>query len=398
MSRQLVARALDSTQYEWLWVDRGAVVPALRGDANALSRAAAGEPLHLVVDGRLTRVMQASIPARSQRLAAQAAPYAVEDELAEELDQVHIVCGPASATGSRAVAVISNQTSERLLAPLREVGANLTATMPEFLALPLQPGAWSLAGDIDRVIVRTGLYSGFSSEPEVFNHLANKLMREQAPTQLDLYGDSAVPETLTGVRLKRHSLPQGMLGLMAPACVMEGALDLLPNHYRMRQAHSHRGLFLAGAILVLALVVHLGFGLRHNHQLETELADMRSAQAAVMHEAFPTITRLVNPRVQAAQVVAELRKNSRMPQSVLESLYRIGTVLNAQAGQGPVLDGLNYADGTLLLRVRAPTMTALESYNRALKSSLHVEVVSVESIAAGVIGNLRVQPGVGGNL
>ena len=398
MSRKLVARALDSTQYEWLWIDRDAVVAALRGDANALSRAAAGEPLHLLVDGRLARVMQASIPARSQRLAAQAAPYAVEDELVEEIDQVHIVCGPATATGSRAVAVINKQTSEHLLAPLREIGVNLAAAVPEFLALPLQPGAWSLAGDTDRLIVRTGLYSGFSSEPEVFNQLANKLMREQTPTQLDLYGDSAVPETLAGIRFKRHSLPQGILGLMAPACVTEDTLDLLPSQYRVRQGHSHRGLFLAGGLLALALIVHLGFGLRQKHQLATELADVHRAQAAVMHEAFPTITRLVNPRVQAAQVVAELRKNSRVPQSVLESLYRIGTVSNAQAGNGPVLDGLNYADGTLLLRVRASNMTALESYNSALKSSLHVGVVSVESIAEGVLGNLRVQSGAGGNL
>ncbi len=392
MSNPWVVRALGEDLYEWNRSGRAAQASlSERGNRQAML-AAAQAPLTLLVDGRAVRTLEAAIPARSQRQAQQAAPFAVEEELADDLEQLQVVCGFLAANGKRAVAVVGQAFLRNALEPFTADGAQLARMLPDYLALPQRVGHWSVLKDGARLLVRTGAQAGFACDLTLFDSLANRLGQDQRPRGLDLFGDVTVPGVFSDLPQQQHALPQGVLALLAQGVSEANALDLRPAHYRSDGRQRAGGLRVAAVLGLLALGVHLGFGLRETHGLQAALAATRTAQAATMRNAFPAITRVVNAEVQAAQGVAELRGHAGATVSALELLHRVGRGMRMAETPTLALETLNYADGILSVRLAAPDIASLEHYSEALKPFVQVEVVAVEARENGVGGSLRVQP------
>lgn len=179
---------------------------------------------------------------------------------------------------------------------------------------------------------------------------------------------------------------------------METGFNLLPDEFRVRQVRLTSALLSAAAVFVLAVIVHLGFMLHANKALEGGLTATRNAQLAIMRETFPELTRVVNPLVQARQVVAKLQTSARPQTSMLHTLHTVGHVFPRGTSNAPTLAGINYADGILNLRLHAKDIASLNAYSEALKPFARAEVVSVDTQEEGVDGSLRVQPLAGGSL
>ncbi|MSR14268.1 MAG: hypothetical protein EXR86_06810 [Gammaproteobacteria bacterium] len=92
-NRVVVARRSKDEPYEWLSnaYDAAGDAAVEVGDADVLVRHADGAGVLMLVNGSDVRVLEVTIPARSNR---QAAPFAVEDEIADDIEDLHIVCGP----------------------------------------------------------------------------------------------------------------------------------------------------------------------------------------------------------------------------------------------------------------------------------------------------------------
>lgn len=391
MSNAVVARALGEAQYEWVrGSDSGTFAVAERGDAGALAAATRQSPLALLIDGRELRLAAATIPAKARRQAALAAPFAVEDDVAEDLEALHVVCGdPQGDTGRRAVAVARLDSLRELLAPLGAAGVSVARMVPDCLALPYTPGHWSLLREDDRVLVRSGAQTGFAIETALLDALLARLDAAEYPSALDVYGETPVPAALSGLPVARHPLPQGALACLAGGATREHTLDLLPEAFRPRRGQ--RGLWVGGALLAAALVLHLGMLWRDTARLTTELDRVRAEQQQIMQTAFPEITRIVNAELQASQAVATLREQAGGGLSALDMLHTAGRALVAEEAGRFVLEGVNYADGVLNLRVRGPDVEALERFSAGLAGAVDAEVVTVEARPDGALASLRLQ-------
>ncbi len=108
--------------------------------------------------------------ASGQRRAAMG--FAVEDRIAQSLDAVHVITGPALHGPSNwLVVVIGNET----LAGLRVSAPPKARLVPDVLVLPVPAaGQWSVWASGARVLVRTADGAGFATRPEVLHafHLA----------------------------------------------------------------------------------------------------------------------------------------------------------------------------------------------------------------------------------
>ncbi len=392
MSNSWVARGLGDGGYEWARTGPSTQPHNLeRGDLQAMRTAAQSRPLVLLVDGREVRMLEAVIPARSQRQAQQAAPFAIEDELADELEQLQVVCGALGANGKRAVAVVKQEVLRRMLDPLASGGVQLARLLPDYLALPHRAEHWSLMQDGARVLVRTDLQQGFACDVSLFDAIAGRLEQVKPPRGLDLFGDVTVPSALAKIPQLHHALPHGALVLLAQGSAEANTLNLLPAQYRSDRHRANGGLRLAAALGVLALGVHCGFLVRDTQRLEVALASTRAAQTETMQRAFPNITRVVNAEVQATQAMTEMRGRTGDTMSALTLLHLVGRGLHAASSPALALENLNYADGVLSVRLAAPDIASLEGYSESLKPFAQVEVVAVEARESGVGGSLRVQ-------
>ncbi|MGD9604033.1 MAG: type II secretion system protein GspL [Gammaproteobacteria bacterium] len=391
MSSAILARVAAGGEYEWIrCAERGAVVE--RGSAPELASAAGPRSVAVALDGRCVRTLQAVIPARSQRQAEQAAPFAIEEDLAEDPEHLQVACGRAGEGGRRGIAVIRQAVLDEVLGPLAAQGVNVASAFPEFLAVPHRPGHWSLLFDTSRVLVRTGPDQGFACDPVLLERMLARHDPAALPSAVDVFGEGTLPPLLAHLPRHMHPLPRGALGLLAEEGTDTPVLELLPVRFRARAGFRGAGAGWAVGLLALAVVIHAGFLWRDLRTAERALDEVRTAQAALMREAFPEIPKIVNAEVQAFQVVKELGGRRTTVWSALQALHQVGAAMRRDGDAALRLDQFNYADGVANFRVAAPDIAAIEQLRERLEGDVQVDVVRVETRDSGVAGTLRLLP------
>ena len=387
-----LVRAVASDRYEWITTDAGGAPASRIGALAELAAAAQDAPVFVVLTGAEARIAATKIPGKAERLVHQAAPFAVEDDLADDLDASHIVCGPELANGERPVAIVGRAILQQLLEPLTGAALRLSGLAPDYLLLPWREGMWTLVQSDAQVLVRTGRYEGFAIECDLLPTVLSKRLSLRRPTGLITYGEVALPPAVRDLPCTAHPLPAGALAWMARDSALSEGLNLLPSAYQHRQVPQRRSLQIAAGLLLLAGVLDVGLTMIENTSLTRSLAAQEHAQQVLFQQNFPEITRLVNPEVQAEQTVAKLRANASQQISMLTLLRELGSVLQSDVGQGAALTSINFASGVMTVQITAADIAALERLSVALGATLKVEVVSVDSSTGSVHGSVRLEP------
>lgn len=101
------------------------------------------------------------LPAMAAAQRRMAVGFAVEDHIAQTLDEVHVVPGPQMAPGVWLVAV----TDMAVLADLRATATDLKV-WPDVFLVPVPRAGWSVWEGSGRVLVRLPEGTGFATSPE----------------------------------------------------------------------------------------------------------------------------------------------------------------------------------------------------------------------------------------
>ena len=163
---------------EWLTSD--GTLPQHGGLAELAAQCRPGTALRVAVPGDAMTLTEVQLPAGKRALWRKATPYALEDSLAEPVEQLHFALAERplpsaeqmaddntdTRTARIPVAVVRRATLQRWLARFKQHGLSPAAMVPEPLLLPYQPGTWSVLLDAEhgRAVVRTDAYAGFSCE------------------------------------------------------------------------------------------------------------------------------------------------------------------------------------------------------------------------------------------
>ncbi|MCB1693893.1 MAG: hypothetical protein KDI19_14085, partial [Pseudomonadales bacterium] len=150
--------------FAWLVLDNATGIVRVRGEGTAdeLGQAARGVqvPAILVVPAEYVLLTRASIPSRQQRQLLQALPYAVEEQLAADVEDCHFAVGPRAEDGSVSAAVIETTLLAGWLERLDACGVSVEQALIDVLQVPRVQGS-TLLVDGDRCLVRTGPTAGF---------------------------------------------------------------------------------------------------------------------------------------------------------------------------------------------------------------------------------------------
>ncbi len=108
-----------------------------------------------VIDGQCVSVHQVDVPAKSKKQMMIAAPYALEESLADDIDDLHFVLMDWEAGKSATVAVVARSKMQASLEAMREAGISLDRLLPETLLLPLHE-----ASEHTLAVTGSGEFSG----------------------------------------------------------------------------------------------------------------------------------------------------------------------------------------------------------------------------------------------
>ncbi len=386
---------------EWLivGVNRRTTGEAGYGTLEEAAQAAPYRRTVVLVPSENILLIKVNIKARNREQLARAIPYALEEDLAENVEELHFAPGPRQPDGSHPVAVVAQAHIAQWLTQLQAAGLMANVLVPDVLGLPLAPdNAWSLLLEKDRGLLRTCAYSGLTLEPANLEAFFNCTWEEAAyqPDLIEVYDCAHTAEwRLPSIASTNYEQREGCPPhLWAAGLDEKRTINLLQGQYRIK---SDIGRILkpwraAAALLGVWIALQAAeIGLDYRRLSAQERA-LQTKIEQIYRATFPNATRVVNPRVQMEQQLQALRRTGqRGTQTAFESL--LYTAAQAIRGlPGVNIEMLNYTDGRLELSLRARELRSVEAIKqRVEREGLSADIESAETSGANVSGVLVVQ-------
>ncbi len=374
--------SLEGDSWRWLRLDS---TGQLQGSIHAGSLAdAAGEAagLRVVVlapgkDCLLTRV---NIPGRSRQKLLRAAPFALEEQLSDEVENLHFAVGVDMDEGEWPVAVINRAYMESLLEAFTDVGLDVQQVVPEMLAIPYAGNETSVLVENDVALVRTGSVAGYAVDSDNLGMLLalQKVDKDEQLPALHLYvrQDNLQPDTAGFMGETQVEAYSG-----DPLTVFAGGIDakainLLQGDYSragdwMRVLRPWRA---AAALLVVGVLIsNIVMGVDY-YRLSRERDQLNAQIEETFRKALPETKRIVNPRVQMQQQLDSLQRRAGAGGGFLSLLGLSGSVLKGM--QGVEISAATFRAGRLDVDLTVANLQLLDQLKQALMQpgKLDVEI------------------------
>ena len=334
-------------------------------------------------DVRLTSVQ---LPARQAAKVLQAAPYALEEQLAEDVDTLHFAIGARQATGSWPMAVVAQARMAQWLAVFSERGLKPDLVLPDVLALPV-PDAdrYSLLLDGDQVIVRTALDGGFVCQREDLDLCLQIADPERRRTLRVIVprGEGVDLSALGRPVEPTHGFTSSLEALLQ-SYRQDAVINLLQGPYSTQEDWKRLWKPWRGAALMLLIALLLAAGLHglRAWQLGRELTELEARNVTRYQQIFPSETRIVDLSTQLDQQLAALN-GSGGGRKMLPLVEILGQALQAQPGLR--LQTLQWREGARYAGLTGTTLDPLEQL-KAWFGTARGAVLEVQSANAGAEG------------
>ena len=391
----------DTLQAEWLLVDtagsRHGNVES--GPLAAAARTAAGRPVIVLVPGTDVLLAEPELPVKSGARLAQVVPFALEEQIASDVEDMHFAVGRRDSRPGTPVAAVALAAMNTWLAALKAAGIGPAAMYSESAAVPLTPNGVTLFVEGVRIhVLRAGapptvveaepliegLQVALASGSETRENVALFMSQDDYERDRDMI--EGLREFTASLQVKL--LAEGPLALLAVTIVKQAATNLLQGPYavagsmKVSLAPWRYAAMLAGALVI----VHLGVMGVQFWKLGAAEVRLDSEIAAVFSQAMPG-ARQVNARSQVEGRLAQLRGSS-VTGGLMTSLGALGEAI-AQAPETSV-EALSYRTDVLDLRVLAPSVDALDRIQHvATERGMNAVIQSATPRDAKVEGRLQ---------
>lgn len=342
---------------------------------------------------------RATVPGHGRARLTQAVPYALEEQLAAEVEQLHFALGRREADGQVNAAVVSRAHMQDWLARLSAAGLQPDYLMSEMQLLPLMPGEWSALRENSVVTVRTGAQQGLVVDSEnlaAMIHAAVDEVRDGKPARVHLIDadlDAPLAAAVEDVEFVREICHAHPLPLLVRNFDAQGAINLLQNEYSRREQLGRlwRPWRAAAALLAVWLVFNIGLTVFESIQLAREQGQLTAQVEQLYRKTFPDARKVVNVRVQMQRGLDALRANADAGSAdFLNLLAASGAALHDNSAI--TLRGISYKDRQLEIDLEAGDMQALDQLKqRLMQSALAVEIQSAAAKEGKVEGRLQIR-------
>lgn len=420
MADWLLIRLSGTSTGEATWLacnDAGQIVlPPQRGMLDQASPLAAARRVALLVPSDQVLLTDAQLPAKSGAKLLQMVPYALEEQLAEDIDDLHFAVGARPDSGRTPVAVVARATLAAWLSELQSAGITPNAMYAEASLVPSTPGQVTAVLDGPNITLRLAGAAPVvvPSEPleAAFEFLDSQRTDtlpglEPPPMGLLLYAASddwqarqTEFETNSArfTNIKVQLLPNGPAALLAQQLGSADAINLLQGSYAPQHESSAdwRAWRWAALLAGILFVVHVGARSYELLRLKKAETALDQSLADAVRLAMPDDPSLRNARQRVEQRLLAVRGSGGAAGSMLGAL---GALANAQ-GSVPAasVKGFTFRDGTMELRITAPDAASLDAVAQQFNANgWRAQLLSGNAAGAAYQGRIQVKsPGAGG--
>jgi general secretion pathway protein L len=353
------------------------------------------------IDILLTRV---SLPAGRKSQLRNALPFALEENLIDDVEDVHCALGPQLETGKYVAAVTRQDNISHWHQILLSTGLHIQALLPDIMLVPLKAQNWTVACEDNTAHVRTSPAEGFVCQINVLPLLLQKELgveQVEIPERIEFYGCLPFDETIMGepitskCQLVQHpALGTGnLIELLANNPLTTTSLNLLQGDYApsSRMLQRLRPWYTSAVLAGIFILVGFVGSVIEYVSLKQQSTELEQQITQVFKQTFPDVTRIVNPASQMRNRVNELRGKGRgSGPDFSQMLAKVAPVVAKTKGVNA--QHLRYQSGQMEILLETPDLQSLEDLKNRISTAVpwEVELKSAQSTENKVQGRILI--------
>lgn len=397
MSEYLVIRLGENPQQlaQWIAVDSSGARHSPPAEGPLAESVATIGDRQVIVLVPSTEVLSTTveIPLKGAKLIA-ALPFALEEFLADDIDQLHFAAGRKRANGKIPVSVVGRQNMDDWLAILGEAGISAHSVIADNYGLARIPGTISMLLAEDQVFINDGanlelVMQGVSPGDALAaigalddgsaedDSSESQDESAQLPRHVLVYCGAADEERyqhdwiamrqeLDSVDVKL--LSDGVIPRLAATVATGAGINMLQGPYGRKKEYS--GLFQpwkTAAMLLLAFaIVGMAAKVTDYYLLTKQEADLRQIFNTEYQQAVAGAAETDDP----VRVIESLRRrlgNVESPPIFLQTMEQLSRAM--QQNKEAKLQAISFRAGVVDIRITAPNVATLDSIQRAIAES-----------------------------
>jgi general secretion pathway protein L len=418
----------DGEPASWLLADAsGAPLGAVeQGPPAYAAPAAAGRRVCVLVPGADVLLAEPELPVKAGVKLQQLLPFALEEHLADDIDELHFAAGRRPPDSPRTpVAVVARALMDEWLAMLSAAGIEPECLYADSELLPQNPGQAVALLEEDSVCVRApggapvslpadaleeALAIAQSAPPgsspqEISAHggpapAAETGEAAAAPRGLILYTGAAEwqrnAQTVEAVRdrfegIRVQLLTGGPLALFAQQLPLATPINLLQGAYARKNPHAVglRAWRVAALLLaclvglhILGKAVELRYLKTKEHQVDASIRD-------TLHAAMPAEQGTQDARRLMEQRLLAVRSGGSGLLAALEAL-----AYARNSAPGTSVQAINFHDGVIDMKLAAPDAASLGHLSKLLRNSgWQAEILGGNNVGNTYEGRVQIRAG-----
>jgi len=160
---------LDAERVSWIVLgDETPKATVYQGDLHTAANHAAGCRVIVFVSAFDVLLTEVDLPAMNRQRLIKAVPFALEEQVVSDVDDLHFALGQREDDSELPCAVVERHVTDAWLKTLKEAGIQVDVLTTEFFGVQVDSDdSWSIvidnmSGDQDKVLIRTGEQAGLA--------------------------------------------------------------------------------------------------------------------------------------------------------------------------------------------------------------------------------------------
>jgi len=331
-------------------------------------------------------VTRVSLPTRQRRQQLKAIPFALEEQIATDIDDMHFAIGKRTGDGHLSVVAVAKTKMQHWIDVLTEADIFASAMLPLAALLEAPEDAWSIfqLGDIYLVNQQDNCWSGSADEVMMMLQLSIQSLGEEDQPGLIFWGSEEVPPWVAGLGLEfSHQTLQDPRQALLTRFDLQN-INLLQGDFEVKDDwdagwNIWRSVAALTLLAVLLKFSFMGFDIyRFNDQRQILKKDIEKTYHLVAPGA-----RIVDPERQMRQLLTQQKGGQFESGSFLVMLGSLADGLASIPGIVPTNLSYDSTRGEIRLDLLVSKLPVLDQ----LKENLMTKGLSIEVGAASAQGD-----------
>ncbi len=412
MADYQVIQLRDHSSCRWVSIDNAGMRKSEVGEGSIEQAAASndGRPVIALLPSDDVLTLTTELRARGNKL-LNALPFALEDFVADDVDDLHFAPGTRLDNGLLPVAVVASAKLDAWLALLRDHGLAVEKVIPEYHGVSDVPNTLSLYIEGDTLMFNDGKGLQFTMSGvrpvdvlATAGYIEHDNEDDDRPTALQVYCDenaeSAFSNDWDALRHELDSvdvlvLSEGALPRLAAAVATGAGVNLLKGPYAGKTATADLVRPWRMAAMLVAALLFTGFVGKVADYIR--LGEEEAALKARFTEEYRSIRpndrrEIMDPVGTVVSVRRSLGDASGAGSVFLPSMQQVASALGGSNSQ---IEAISYRAGVIDIRLTAPDVASLDRIQQSVNASQRftATIQSTTQSADGINSRLQIREG-----